>query len=200
MAGKHPQQTSGVPQNPPVLSQQTTLGSRRLLIETLIHIPLVEVILVLETPIQEDIPDKTQETLPVEVTLTNLEEGITQTKTLQVGILQPVATPTNPEEEIIPTNTLQVGILQLEAIQVLGDIPTNPEEAIIPTSTLQVGTLRLEAFQLLGDIPTSQAEAAIQTSIQVAIQQLVDIQSEEGALGRAGVHQALTLEVILVVE
>lgn len=178
MAGKHHQQTRGVLRNPPVHNQETTLG--KLLIETLIHIPLVEVTLVLETPIQEDIPDKTQvgilqeDTRPLEVTLSNLEEGITRTKTLQ-GV-----------------------ILELEAIQLLGDIPTNLEEAIIPTSILQVGTLRLEAIQLLGD--TSQAEAAIQTSIQVVIQQLVDILSEEGALGRAGVHQALTLEVILVVE
>lgn len=177
----HHQQTGGV-QNLQILNQETTLGSHRLLIETLIiHIPLVEVTLVLETLILEDIPDKTQvgilqeDIQLVEVTLTNLEEGITQTKTL-------------------------LGVIQLQAA-----IPTNLEEAVIPTSTLQV-----EAIQLLGDTPTSQAEAAIQTSIQVVILLLgvtrtqdmeVAIRSEEGALGRAGVHQqAPTLVVILVVE
>lgn len=183
VARKH-LQTSGAPINPPTLSQETTLGSRHRT-ETRIHTLQVEVTLVLETPIQEDIPDKTQAgTLQlVEVTLINPQEGITQTRTLQ------------------------------EVIQVQAATPTNLQEAVIPIRTLPVATPQ-EAIQLPGDIPTSLGKVAIQTSIQVVIQ-LVDIQllgatliqdgevaiqSEEEALGRAGVHQALTLEVILVVE
>lgn len=204
----HHHQTGGVRQSPPVLNQETTLGSHRLRTATLIHTPgvevtpVVEVTLVLETPILEDIPDKTllEDTQLVEVTLTNREERITQTKTLEGVIPELVAILTNREEGIIQTKTLPGVIPELVATL------TNLGEAITQTKTLQ-GVIQQRAAT-----PTNLGEAVIQEGIQ----QLVDIrllgatltqdgavvviQSEEGALGRAGVLRALTLEDILAVE
>lgn len=179
VAKNHQHQTDGVPLSPPIPNQQTILGSRRLLIEIQIRIQVVEVILVLETQIQEDTPNKIQvailqvDTRLVEVTRTNLEEGITQTKTLleviqeQVGIQVQVVIPTTREEGTIPINTLEVGTLQREVIQT-----SIQEQVDIP---------------LLGVTLTQDGEVAIQSE-------------EEGALVRVGVHQAPILAAILVVE
>lgn len=209
---KHRQQTGGAQPSLPVLNQQTTLGSHRLQTETLTPIPEVAVTLGVEaTLVLEEIPGKTQleDTQLVEVTTTNLEEPITQTKTLQGAIQERVVTPNNLEEAIIQTKTLQ------EAIQELAVTHNNLEEPVIQTRTQQAGTLRLEGIQLLEGTRTNPAEAVIQTSIPGVIQQQVDIrllgvtptqdggvvviQSEQEALDRAGVLRDPTLEVILVV-
>ncbi|KAK1883508.1 D-alanine--D-alanine ligase [Dissostichus eleginoides] len=145
-------------QSKPRLSQQITLGSPKIQIETATHILLAEVIQERATLIQEEFPGKIPRIIQ--------ESVVTQTSSLVEPILV-----------VIQTRTLQVDI-QLEVIiQALGGIPTKTQQEVIQiriqlqeATQQQEANIQAELATLQEDILTSSIqlqEATLTSSIQL---------------------------------
>ncbi|KAF3849156.1 hypothetical protein F7725_015653 [Dissostichus mawsoni] len=172
------------------LSQQITLGSPRIQIETATHILLAEVIQERATLIQEEFPGKIPRIIQ--------ESVVTQTSSLVEPILV-----------VIQTRTLQVDI-QLEVIiQALGGIPTKTQQEVIQiriqlqeATQQQEANIQAELATLQEDILTSsiQLQEATQSEEEIQDRVMVSLLHIQVVVMEAVGMEAVGMEAVTQVE